>query len=119
MDDFYSQAFEDSQLHVATGASMARQRVLPHLADRKSDVDSKLNLFLLPDRDCAEESPATSFDKLSLALRRAVVTSPHARSRPLTTSAKLSEKGWFAHAAKSWDAVRSGQFYVEYSRLMT
>ena len=38
--------------------------------------------------------------------------------RPFTSNLKETEKTWFQHAQRSWENVKTSNFYMEYSRLL-
>jgi protein SMG9 len=107
MQSFYETAFRTSQLHVSTGINM------PDLAEAT-------NLFLLPDQEAEENKGSSfatglSFQDSVAKLRRAVYAAPRRR---MSTVKVMTEKGWLAFAANSWDAIKNSPLYQEYNRLM-
>ena len=112
----------DSQLRLRSGLGIVGRHVLPHLrslpSGRDKDLDG-LNLFILPDFEFGGNSrgfaPGITFEGVSSKLRRQVLS---AARRPLTTSPKMTERGWFQFAQKSWENVKNSSFYMEYNRML-
>ena len=87
------------------------------LTSSKSGKD--LNLFLIPDVE-SEENLHYSDENLQLGnvLLKLRQTFSHLQMRPFTTNLKQTEKSWFQHAHKSWESIKSSNFFMEYSRLL-
>ena len=54
-------------------------------------------------------------EKALLLLRQ---TFSKIKMRPFTSNLKETEKTWFQHAQRSWENVKTSNFYMEYSRLL-
>ena len=124
----------DSQLRVRTGlasqlveqASSLSQQGLPsvckqqqHQRKGKKHQNAKplpVNMFVLPDMEQNDDDGVISFYSFSdecEKLRRMVLSAP---KRNLSTKLRMTERSWFAHASKSWEAVKGSSFYSEYSK---
>lgn len=118
MQALYENAFAKSQLKISGRMGLSSGLILPHLNPDSCDKSS-LNLHLLPDTDMdndeTEFQSMISFDDLAVKMRRNILSTS---KTPLTSSNKLTERGWFGFAQKSWDNIKNSSFYVEYSRLM-
>jgi len=102
-------------------------KAMPHLnTENCSGRGQNVNLFIIPDMELSNASkmgqsaiqslPEVSYEKLTSELRRRVLA---VRPRPLSTSAKLTEKTWLNYSQKCWESVKSSSFYIEYGRILT
>ena len=120
MSEFYTKLFSKSQFNVVNGGNVGAENgyTLNHVP-KDEDASERADVVLLPDFELAEATEngfrsVYEFEDLVMKFRRGLLTT---RTRPLTTS-RLTEKTWFNHLTKSWDAVKTSGFYSEYARFM-
>ena len=86
---------------------------------RYKNPQNEVNVLLVPDLEANESSlpmdDKYSFDSAVLALRQSL---NRLQMRPFTNSVKQSEKHWFQHCQKTWEQIKTSNFYLEYSRLL-
>ena len=86
---------------------------------RYKNSKNEVNLLLLPDLEANENRVPMddnySFDSAIISLRQSL---SRLQMRPFTSNVKQSEKNWFQHCQKTWEQIKTSNFYLEYSRLL-
>ena len=86
---------------------------------RYKNSKNEVNLLLVPDLEANENSlpldDMYSFDSTIISLRQSL---SRLQMRPFTSNVKQSEKNWFQHCQKTWEQIKTSNFYLEYSRLL-
>ena len=86
---------------------------------RYKNSKNEVNLLLLPDLEANENRVPMddnySFDSAIISLRQSL---SRLQMRPFTSNVKQSEKIWFQHCQKTWEQIKTSNFYLEYSRLL-
>ncbi len=116
--EFYGLAFRQSQLRVRGGLGINLK--MPHLKSLNPDF-ADINLAVVPDFEPETKhkqgwfGPSTTFQEATSKLRKAVLS---VNRRPLTTKSRQTERMWLQFAQKTWDSIKSSNFYMEYNRLL-
>ena len=78
-----------------------------------------VNLLMIPDLEAHEHvlpmDNKYTFDQSILKLRQFLNL---LQMRPFTNNVKQSEKSWFQHCQKTWEQIKTSNFYLEFSRLL-